>query len=63
LHKWWIEFVGRSLFMTVMFADLVVRMSVSVWREERAFTATSAAVDFDKSMAAFGDAVGEEGVR
>ena len=57
LHKWWIEFVGRSLFMTVLFADLLVRISLSVWREERAFAGTPGAADFDKSMSGMSEAV------
>lgn len=50
LHTTWTEFVGRSLFLTVLFADLMVRMALSVWREERAFAGTDAAKKFDRTM-------------
>jgi hypothetical protein len=57
IHKKWIEYVGRALFLTVLFADVLMRMALSVWREERAFAATPAVAEFDKSMTALGEAV------
>lgn len=50
LHAKWIEFLGRSLFLTVLFADLLVRMALSIWREERAFAGTEPAAAFDQTM-------------
>jgi hypothetical protein len=58
LHAKWIEYVGRSLFLTVLFSDLLVRMSLSVWREERAFDASEHAPAFDDTMASLAEAVG-----
>ena len=60
LHRIWIEYVGRSLFLTVLFADLLVRMALSVWREERAFAGTEKAAAFDRTMAGLGAAVGAD---
>jgi uncharacterized protein DUF4339 len=57
LHRIWIEYLGRSLFLTVLFADLLVRMAVMVWREERAFAGTGPAANFDRTMSGFGEAV------
>jgi hypothetical protein len=57
LHKFWIEYLGRSLFLTVLFADLMVRMALSVWREERAFAGTAGAAAFDQTMSGLGAAV------
>ena len=57
LHATWIEYVGRSLFLTVLFADLLVRMAVKVWREERAFAGTGPAANFDRTMSNLGTAV------
>ena len=57
IHKTWLEYVGRSLFLTVMFADLLVRIAVLVWREERAFVGTSAAANFDHTMSALGEVI------
>ena len=57
IHRKWIEYLGRSLFMTVLFADVLVRMVLSMWREERAFAGTPAGAEFDKSLAALGSAI------
>jgi hypothetical protein len=58
LHATWIELAGRSLFLTVLFADLLVRMALSVWREERGFAGTPAAAAFDATMAGLAAGVG-----
>lgn len=50
LHRVWIEYAGRSLFLTVFFADLLVRVALSVWREERAFAGSPEAAGFDRTM-------------
>ena len=62
LHKTWLEYVGRALFMTVFFADLLVKMAVMVWREERAFAGTGPAANFDRTMSGFGEAVETKGL-
>ncbi|QJW96841.1 DUF4339 domain-containing protein [Frigoriglobus tundricola] len=57
LHRKWIEYVGRSLFLSVFFADLLLRIALSVWREERAFSGTAPAAAFDHTMSGLGSAV------
>jgi len=37
-----IQYLGRSLFMTAVFADLLVRMTLSVWKQEKEFEQTPA---------------------
>lgn len=44
------EYAGRSLFLTVLFADLLVRMTLSVWLEERTFARGPRAADYDRMM-------------
>lgn len=50
LHAMWIEFVGRSLFLTVLFADLLMKMNLSIWKQEKEFALTEYAADYDKDM-------------
>lgn len=50
IHKKWIEYVGRSLFLSVFFSDLILRMALSVWREARAFAGTAESASFDRTM-------------
>lgn len=57
LHQKWIEYIGRSLFLSVFFADLILRVALSVWREERAFAGTADAASFDKTMSGVSSAV------
>jgi hypothetical protein len=57
LHKTWIEYVGRSLFLSVFFADLVLRMALSIWREERAFAGSAQSAGYDRTMAGLDSAV------
>jgi hypothetical protein len=57
LHKTWIEYIGRSLFFTVFFADILIWVALSVWREERAFAGSPQAATFDKTMSGLGAAV------
>src|SRR5438477_3467794 len=49
LHAKWMEYVGRSLFLTVLFADLVLRVTLMVWREEKLFTGAGRD-EFDGTM-------------
>jgi hypothetical protein len=62
LHRIWIEYIGRALFLTVLFADLLIRMTVLVWREERAFAGTGPAANFDRTMSGFGEAIETRGL-
>ena len=48
LHARWIEFLGRSLFLTVVFADLLLGMNLSVWKHEKDFYRTEAAQEYDR---------------
>jgi hypothetical protein len=57
LHKIWIEYVGRSLFLSVFFGDLILRMALSVWREERSFAGSAEAAGFDRTMSGLGSAI------
>jgi hypothetical protein len=50
LHNFWIEFVGKSLFLTVLFADLMMQMNLSIWNQEKQFYRTEAAAGYDKEM-------------
>jgi hypothetical protein len=50
LHKMWVEYLGRSLFLTVFFADLVLRVALSVWDEERRFAGSAESSSFDRTM-------------
>ncbi len=57
LHSRWIEFVGRSLFLTVVFMDLLMLMNLSIWKAGKDFYQTEAAVDYDRDMEDFSAAV------
>ena len=57
LHKTWIDYLGRSLFLTVFFSDILLRIALSVWREERAFAGSPEAAGFDRTMSGLGSAV------
>ena len=43
-----LDFAGRSLFVTVLGADLLLRATLAAWRDQRAFQATPAAAGFDR---------------
>jgi hypothetical protein len=51
------EYLGRSLFLSIFFADLLLRMALSVWREERAFAGSPEAAGFDRTMTGLGSAI------
>lgn len=46
-----LEFIGRSMFMTVLGADLFMRMNLTTWKNHRAFSGTPAAEGYDRVMA------------
>jgi len=60
LHARWIEFVGRSMFLTVVFADLLLGMNLSVWKHEKEFYRTEAAQDYDRVIENLIAAVGTQ---
>src|SRR5262249_42529342 len=45
-----IETFGKSLFMTVLMADLFMRINLSVWNQARRFAGTDQAGDYDVLM-------------
>lgn len=47
-----LEFAGRSLFMTALGADLVMRMNLTNWKNSRAFAGSPAAEGYDRVMGA-----------
>jgi hypothetical protein len=54
-----VDWVGRSLFMTVVFADLLMRMTLSVWRNEQRFHQSEAAAGYGKLMDDVGQFLGQ----
>ena len=57
LHRLWVEYLGRSLFLTVFFGDILLRIALSVWREERAFASTPDAASHDRTMLGLSSAI------
>jgi len=57
LHARWIEFVGRSLFLTVVFVDLLMRMNVSVWSNVRTFCQSEHVAAYDREIDGFAAAL------
>jgi len=56
-HQKWLDYLGRALFLSVFFGDLVLRVALSVWREERAFAGTPGAAGLDRTLSGLGSAV------
>jgi hypothetical protein len=56
-----IQYFGRSLFMATVFADLLVRMTLSVWGQEKQFQQTPEAAANDATMAELKRALKAEG--
>ncbi|OAI50237.1 hypothetical protein AYO44_17975 [Planctomycetaceae bacterium SCGC AG-212-F19] len=50
LLQWLLEYLGRSLFVTVVFADLMLRMSLTMWRHQQAFAQTPGAAEYNRLM-------------
>jgi len=48
--RYFLDFSGRALFMTVLGADLLLRATLAAWRHQRAFMATPAAEGYDRLM-------------
>ena len=52
LIGFFLEVIGRSLFMTVLGADLFMRMNLSTWQHHRTLAGSSAAEGYDRVMGA-----------
>jgi hypothetical protein len=50
LHKSWIEYVCRSLLMAVLFSDLLIRMNLAMWKQERSLANTELAQEYNHAM-------------
>jgi hypothetical protein len=48
--RYFLDFSGRTLFVTVLGTDLLLRATLSAWRDQRAFGALPAAAEFDRLM-------------
>jgi hypothetical protein len=57
LNAIWLDYLNRSLFLTVLFADLLIGVSHSFWRQGKDFYQTPAAADHDKEMEDFATAM------
>jgi hypothetical protein len=50
LARYVLDFLGRSLFVTVLGADLLLRATLSAWRHQREFQQSSQAKRYDQLM-------------
>ena len=48
--RYCLDYSGRTLFVTVLGTDLLLRATLSAWRDQRAFGALLAAAEFDRLM-------------
>jgi hypothetical protein len=55
LIQFYIEFMGRSLFTSTLFADLLLWMNFSVWHHLREFGQSDEAKKYDQLMGEFGE--------
>src|SRR5262249_27561528 len=55
--RYFLDFSGRALFVSVLGADLLLWATLSAWWHQRAFMATSAAVEYDRLMAKLEEAM------
>lgn len=58
-----IDFFGRSLFTTVVVADLIMQMNVSMWRHEKQSEGVAEAAHYDRMMAEIEEAGAKPDVR
>ena len=58
IHAMWMEYVGRLLFFSVLFADVVLQVQHSHWYQERLFRLRPDARDFDLQMLALAPLLG-----
>jgi hypothetical protein len=54
------EVLGRSMFVSALGAEFIVRMSVTAWRHNRAIIASDTATTYDEAMAATGAVLAPE---
>ncbi len=45
-----VEYLTRSLFMTVLFADLILKMNLSIWFQSKQFAGSADAAAYDRLM-------------
>lgn len=57
LHFSWIEYVGRLLFYSTLFADLMLIVTQRLWYEERVLRLQPGAEEFDQQMLALAKAL------
>jgi hypothetical protein len=50
LARYFLDFLGRSMFVTVLGADLLLRATVSAWRHQRDFLQADRAKEYDRLM-------------
>ena len=50
LARYFLDFLGRSLFVTVLGADLLLRATLSAWRHQREFLQADRAKEYDQLM-------------
>jgi hypothetical protein len=48
--RYFLDFLGRSMFVTVLGADLVLRATLSTWRQQREFLRTDRANEYNQLM-------------
>jgi len=55
-----LETLGRSMFVSALGAEFIIRMSLTAWRQNRAVFASDSAAAYDSGMAAVGEALAPE---
>jgi hypothetical protein len=60
LIKFWMDYLGRSLFITALAMDYFLLMNVSVWRNTREFEKTEAAGNYEATVEELGSVLGRE---
>ncbi len=53
LHAFWLDYVSRSLFLTVLFADLLLMMNISILKQQKSFGPTEENVEVEKQLDEF----------
>jgi hypothetical protein len=48
--RYFLDFLGRSMFVTVLAADLLLRATLSAWRQQREFLQADQAKEYDRLM-------------
>jgi hypothetical protein len=58
-----LETLGRSMFVSALGAEFIIRMSLTAWRHNHAVFASDTATAYDSAMAAVGEALSPEPAR